>query len=241
MAPAAACRQLQAGGRYSPGTREAGSRYTPGPVCLAQSGVSTNQVTIRPPRRRQPHLAARAATSPSPRPPSASPPAGRSRGTPGPAAVGDLDPDQAVPVRHRDRDRPPGSPRAAVPDAVAEQLAHQQDRGILARVPRAEHPACEGAGNPRPLRQPRQRHALPHRRPAHQPTVLPARPARRSTGNGSGHGRMHAQLSPGRQAAPGPCAGAAGRNMCSNAARPWPSVEKPTVRTDRPNCAHRPP
>ena len=84
MAPAAACRQLQADGRYSPGTREAGSRDPPGPVCLAQSGVRTNQVTVRPPRRRQPHLAARAATSSSPRPLSASPPAGRSRGTPSP-------------------------------------------------------------------------------------------------------------------------------------------------------------
>jgi hypothetical protein len=35
---------------------------------------------------------------------------------------------------------------------------------------------------------------------------------------------MHAQLSPARQAAPAPCTGAAGRNMCFNVAvrgRPW--------------------
>jgi hypothetical protein len=45
----------------------------------------SNQVTILPPRRRQPHRVARLATSWSPRPPSASPLAGRSCGAPGPA------------------------------------------------------------------------------------------------------------------------------------------------------------
>ena len=44
---------------------------------------SSNQVTVRPPRRR-PHRAASPATSPSPRPSSASPPQARSCGTPGP-------------------------------------------------------------------------------------------------------------------------------------------------------------
>jgi hypothetical protein len=61
---------------------------TPSPAAgqwKVQPCRSTNQVTIRPPRRRAPHRAARAATSWSPRPPSASRPAGRSSGMPGPA------------------------------------------------------------------------------------------------------------------------------------------------------------
>jgi hypothetical protein len=45
---------------------------------------SSNQVTVRRPRRRQPHRAAMPATSCRPRPPSASRSAGRSRGAPGP-------------------------------------------------------------------------------------------------------------------------------------------------------------
>jgi hypothetical protein len=171
------CRQLQAGDRYSPGTCEAGSRDTPGPVCLAQSGVSRNQVTVRPPRRRQPHLAARAATSSSPRPLSASPPAGRSRGTPGP-------PRSVTSIRTRPSPAvtatvtvPPGSPRAAVPDAVAEQLAHQQDRGILARVPRASTPPVKAratrARSASPASVTLSRTAAPPIRP---PPSRPARP-----------------------------------------------------------------
>jgi hypothetical protein len=42
---------------------------------------SSNHVTIRPPRRLQPHRAARPATSWSPRPPSASRPVGRAQNT----------------------------------------------------------------------------------------------------------------------------------------------------------------
>ena len=57
---------------------------TPGLPSSNKACIS-NQVTTRPPRRRVPHRAARAATSRSPRPPSASPPAGRSSGVPGPA------------------------------------------------------------------------------------------------------------------------------------------------------------
>jgi hypothetical protein len=41
-----------------------------------------------------------------------------------------------------------------MPDTVAEKLARQQHRGIPARVPRAEHAAHEGSGDPRPLRRP---------------------------------------------------------------------------------------
>ncbi len=48
------------------------------------SAWSTNQVTVRPPRCRQPHRSASLSTIPSPRPSSASAPAGRSSGSPGP-------------------------------------------------------------------------------------------------------------------------------------------------------------
>ena len=59
--------------------------YACGPGNDAQQYRSSNQVTIRPPRRRDPHRTARAATSWSPRPPSALRLAGRSFGVPGPA------------------------------------------------------------------------------------------------------------------------------------------------------------
>ena len=61
---------------------------TPSPAAgqwKVQPCRSSNQVTIRPPRRRDPHRAARAVTSWSPRPPSASRPTWRSSGVPGPA------------------------------------------------------------------------------------------------------------------------------------------------------------
>jgi hypothetical protein len=57
---------------------------------------------------------------PQPRTPSASSPAGRSCGTPRPPRVGDVGPDHAA--GGPDRDRLPLRARAAVPDAVAEQL-----------------------------------------------------------------------------------------------------------------------
>lgn len=53
--------------------------------CCCNKSHSSNQVTISPPRRRQPHRVARPATSRSPRPPSASRPAGCSSGVPSPA------------------------------------------------------------------------------------------------------------------------------------------------------------
>ncbi len=55
------------------------------------------------------------------------------------------------------------------------KITHQQDCGIPARVPGAEHPAYERAGDPRPLRPPGKRHALPNRQPSHQHTCLPGR------------------------------------------------------------------
>jgi hypothetical protein len=58
-------------------TGEAGNRRD-------QPRDNSNQVTVRPPRLRHPHRAARWATRWSPRPSSASLPAGRGSGTPGP-------------------------------------------------------------------------------------------------------------------------------------------------------------
>jgi hypothetical protein len=65
--------------RYKPGPRQVHPRRRYQPC------DSSNQVTVRPPRRRRhPHRVASPATSCSPRPPSASRPAGRGSGTPGP-------------------------------------------------------------------------------------------------------------------------------------------------------------
>ena len=50
------------------------------------------------------------------------------------AAIGDLHPDKTVPDPDRDRDRPARSPRPAMPDTIAEQLAHQQG-GVIPAHP----------------------------------------------------------------------------------------------------------
>jgi len=58
-------------------------------------------------------------------------------------------------------------------------------------------------------------------------SAFPSRPASRETTQGAGgHTGMHARLGAARQA---------GKHAAS-AARPWPSVKKPTVRTDRPSA-----
>jgi hypothetical protein len=71
-----------------------------------------------------------------------------------PAQVGDLDADDVVRCLDRDCDRLAGCARAAVPDAVGEKLAHEQGGHVPARVPRAEYPVHERAGDPHPLRPP---------------------------------------------------------------------------------------
>jgi len=58
------------------------------------------------------------------------------------------------------------------------------------------------------------------------PSAFPVPPRPRETTQGAGgHTGMHARLGAARQA---------GKHAAS-AARPWPSAEKPTVRTDRPD------
>ena len=60
-------------------------------VCANQLLRSSNQVTVRPPRR-QPHRAARARQEPKPPATFRVTASGRSSGTPGAAPVGDLQP-----------------------------------------------------------------------------------------------------------------------------------------------------
>jgi len=117
------------------------------------------------------------------------------------AAIGDLHADKTVPRADRDRDRPARSARPAMPDTIAEQLAHQQGGVIPARVPGTEHSADERAGDPRPLRPPGHRHALPDLRPSHQRTAFPGRPPPvNHRGRQAGCTGMHARLSGSRQA-----------------------------------------
>ena len=140
------------------------------------------------------------------------------------AAIGHLHPDKAVPRADRDRDRPARSARPAMPDTIAEQLAHQQGGVIPARVPGTEHPDCERAGDPRPLRPPGHRHALPDLRPSHQRTRLPRPPRPRQITGAGRPGLRECTLDSAAYAKPEHAAGAA---------RPWLSVESrrcpPTV------------
>ena len=155
---------------------------------------SSNQVTDCPPRRRrQPHRVARSATRWSPRPPSASRPAGRSSGVSGPARSVTSTrtmPSPAMTVTVTAS----GSTRSAVPDTVAEDLADQQDSRVSAGVPGAEYLRDECAGGPRPFRPSGKRHALPDRPPSHHRTrPSPAAPPR-ETGRAAG-GRRKCTLS----------------------------------------------
>jgi hypothetical protein len=116
----------------------------------------------------------------------------------------------------------------AAPDRLCRTLLPNnslQGRVTLARVPGTQHPDCERAGDPRPLRPPGHRHALPDLPSSYQRTRLPRPPPAPSRSPGSA-GRMkgmHAPLSRARQA------GTRGRRGLSVAVR-----AKPTVHTERP-------
>jgi hypothetical protein len=117
----------------------------------------------------------------------------------------------------RDRGCPPGSARAAVPHASAGQLARQHNGDI----PRTS--ALVGS----PVR----RHVGHQRTPSRPPS---------SRGPARMTGRPHMEGTPGSAAPLKP-------GHAASAARPWPSVESPTVsptvvtvRTDRRNCGYRP-
>jgi len=117
------------------------------------------------------------------------------------AAVSDLDPDHAAGGPDRDRDRLPFRARAAMPDAVPEQLAHQQSGVIPARMPRPEHPGRERPGNPAPAPPARPPSRSPEQPPwpsSHPPSPPPA--SRKPPGTAAGHTGMHARLGGPRQA-----------------------------------------
>jgi hypothetical protein len=156
-----------------------------------------------------------------------------------PGPVGDLDPDDAVPGPDRDRDRLPGSTRAAMPDGITEDLADQQDSHVSARVPGAEYLRDECSGCPRPLRPPGKRHALPDRRPGHHRTALPrpprpGKPAGQRADAGICTLSSAANVKPAQRAPRGPRPWL----VRGRGPRPWPSVKQPTVHTDRPSGTH---
>lgn len=96
------------------------------------------------------------------------------------------------PRPHRDRGCRPEDTRPAVPDAVAKQLAHQQDGRIPARVSGTEHPAHERPRDPHPFLPPDGRHAPRTAVPAITAPALPGPPP----GNRPRGGRtqeMHSQ------------------------------------------------
>ena len=144
---------------------------------------------------------------------------------PGAAAIGNLHPDNAAAGPDRDRDRLSRIARLAKPYTITKKLAHQQDCRIPARVSRAGHTAYERAADPRPLGPPGNRHALPNRRPSHQRT-RPSPPAP-PWGSHRAAGWTHEDARPTQRRT-------SSRNTATSGARPWLSVEKPTVRTDRP-------
>jgi hypothetical protein len=157
------------------------------------------------------------------------------------APVGDLDPDDNVPGPDGHRDRLSWSTRPAMPDAVAEQLVHQQRGVIPARVPGAEHRAHKRAGDLRALRPPGHRHALPDRQPSHHRTRPSPAALPRETGRASGGRRdMHAQLSRERQAGTTASADPCPWLVRRRGSRPWPSVQSRRSLTPLPAPDSRP-
>jgi hypothetical protein len=122
-------------------------------------------------------------------------------------------------------------------------------RSVAGRATRAPavtvavHPAARAAV-PKLVQDsspPAQRRHPPHKCPgpeARQTSRRPsahARPGRPRLGEPRGPpGRPHMEGTPGSAAPLKP-------GHAASTARPWPSVESPTVHTDRRNCAHRPP
>jgi hypothetical protein len=183
-----------------------------------QRSRSSNQVTIRPPRRRDPHRTARAATSWSPRPPSASRPAGRSSGVPGPA-------------RSVTSTRTTPSPTLTATVTVSPAAPEPECRTELPKISLTSSSASSPDGCPGPstaetnARAARARSARPASvtvsRTVAPDTSAPAFPAALVPGIGPAAGRtqrMHARLGGARQASTRPQRGPS-----------VPSVETPTV------------
>ena len=202
------------------GRRPAARSGSP-PMCLAQTwhipGVDLPRTPACPACQRTVQLPGGAGSAvpqlePGHRPPAAPPPAppggqlrhqpqprplrlttaGRSCGTPA-AAVGDLDPDHAAGGPDRDRDRLPFRARAAVPDAVPEQLAPSSAASSPHGCPGPSTPAVNA-------RATRARSARPATVTLSRTTALaisaPAFPARPAPGKPPGTAAGHTGCTP---------------------------------------------
>jgi hypothetical protein len=192
----------------------------PGLAASARSGCragrvqpcrSSNHVTVRPPRRRQPQPSAtfRLTTAGPqlrhPRPPR---PVTSTRTTPPAArtAAVTVSPFAPEPLcRTLFPNSSPAAPRHPRTDA------------------RPEHPGREPPGHPRPLRPPA---TVTLSRTTARAIIAPAFPARPRPGNRPGPQPDTRGCTPDSAARIKP-------GNAADAARPWPSVEQPTVRTDR--------
>jgi len=150
-----------------------------------QACGSSNQVTVRPPHRRHPHRAARPATSCSPRPPSASQPAGRSSGVPGPA--------RSV-TSTRTTPSPSLTATVTISPAAPEPLYRTELPKISLTSKTATSPhGCPGPStsptNERAARARSARQASRSPRPPPSPSPHPPFPARPAPGNRRGSGR----------------------------------------------------
>jgi len=157
-----------------PDHRHVHARYTQA-GCRGHPCCSSNQVTVRPPRRRHPHRTARPATSESPRPFSVSPPAvGRSSGTPGPLRSVTSTRISPSPVLTATVTICPGSPdplcRTLLPDSPLTSKTASSPHGGT------ENLTYERTGDPGPFWPPGNRYAPPDHCPDHEPTTFPARP-----------------------------------------------------------------
>ena len=161
---------------------------------------SSNQVTVRPPRRCQPHLVAKAVTSPSPRRPSASPSAGRNSGTPGPLRSATSTRTMPPPALTATVTVSPGSPdrlyRTLLPKSSLTSRAATSPHGCPGRVPRRR---TSGRPAPAPPARQASRSPEPPARPSAHPP-FPVRPAQGNHRAAGGHTGMHARLSGARQA-----------------------------------------
>jgi len=202
-----------------------GSRRTRRHLCRSQAGCrSSNQVTVRPPRCRHPHRAARPATRCSPRPPSASRPAQESSGTPGPLRSVTSTRTRPSPALTATVTVPPAAPdrlcRTLLPNSSLTSSAASSPHGCPGPSTPAANAGATRARSSRPATVTLYQTAIPAISAPALPRPAPSRG--KATGPPGGHTWMHARLSGSRQA--GHPAGAA----C-----PWPSVESrrctPTV------------
>jgi hypothetical protein len=190
----------------------------------------SNHVTVRPPRLRHPHRVARRATRWSPRPSSASLPAGRGAGTPGPLRSVTSTRMTSLAVLTATMTVSPGAP-----EPLCRRLLEKSS--LTSKAATSSH-GCPGPStsltNARASRARSSRPAsvtVSRTAPVISATALPCPHRPREVSGPSGGRTQGCTLDSAARVKPGHAA---------SAARPWPSVETPTVHTDRRNCAHRP-